>query len=76
MAVLDGWIAESDAALELGVKVATLRNWRSAERGPPWSKRNGRAVVYAVAGLRKWIEAQTVCYQTPGTLSAGRRRAR
>lgn len=45
-----------EAAARLGLKVATLRRWRWARRGPPWIK-VGAAVRYAPVDLEHFIES-------------------
>ncbi len=46
---------ESQAAHQLGLKVATLRRWRWAGQPPPFIK-IGAAVRYDPADLQKFIE--------------------
>jgi hypothetical protein len=73
-----GFTHEDDAARILDVKVPTLRNWRSARRGPPFVRLNGRTVVYPLADLRAWIEARAVRpdREPSGTLANPRLRSR
>jgi len=52
----DRLIDEHEAAAHLGLKVATLRRWRWARRGPPWIK-VGAAVRYAPVDLEHFIES-------------------
>jgi predicted DNA-binding transcriptional regulator AlpA len=51
-------INEHAAAKWLGIKVATLRNWRiprgARHHGPPWIKL-GEAVRYAPEDIREWL---------------------
>jgi hypothetical protein len=45
-----------DAARHLGIAPKTLANWRSAGKGPRFS-RLGRAIVYRVEDLDRFVEA-------------------
>ena len=47
---------EHEAAEALGLKVATLRRWRWAGRGPPFFK-IGNAVRYAAEDIDAFIQA-------------------
>lgn len=71
--LLDGYLSEADTATQLKVQVPTLRNWRSAERGPPWTRINGRTVVYPVDGARRWLSINTCGATHRPTMSTGRR---
>lgn len=42
----------------LGMSPASLTNWRSAGKGPPYA-RIGKKVVYPAATLMEWIERHT-----------------
>lgn len=44
-----------DAARHLGIAPKTLANWRSAGKGPRFS-RLGRAIVYRLDDLDKFVE--------------------
>jgi excisionase family DNA binding protein len=48
-----------DVSLLLGVPRATLANWRSAGKGPPFVK-VGRHVRYRREDVDRWVEAQVV----------------
>lgn len=48
-------LREREAALHIGVAPKTLANWRSAGRGPRFS-RLGRAIVYRVEDLDRFVE--------------------
>jgi predicted DNA-binding transcriptional regulator AlpA len=52
----DRLIDEREAARRLGLKVATLRRWRWARRGPRWVK-IGAAVRYEPPEITALIEA-------------------
>lgn len=54
----DRLLTEHEAAELLALRVATLRRWRWAGRGPRFAK-IGAAVRYDPAELRAFIEAQT-----------------
>lgn len=49
-------LTESDAALRLGLKVATLRAWRHQRRGPVFVQL-GRAIRYLPADLDEFLHA-------------------
>jgi hypothetical protein len=49
-------VNEYEAASQLGLSVKTLRRWRWARRGPPWTK-IGTAVRYSPTDLAAFIEA-------------------
>ena len=59
-------INEITVAEMLGVKQATLRQWRLRKMGPPWVTVEG-AIRYPVDGLETYIEENTV---NPGRLQA------
>jgi len=59
---------ERDAAHALGVSVGLLRKWRALDEravalgrapvNPPWKRLGGKAVVYPVTLVRKWLAAR------------------
>ena len=49
-------LTESEAALRLGLKVATLRAWRHQGRGPAFV-RLGRAVRYLATDIEDFLNA-------------------
>lgn len=49
-------LTESEAAVRLGLKVATLRAWRHQGRGPAYV-RFGRAVRYLTADIDDFIHS-------------------
>jgi predicted DNA-binding transcriptional regulator AlpA len=49
-------LTTKQAAAFLGIAPATLDNWRSLKKGPPFL-RVGARVRYEAADLRAWIEA-------------------
>jgi excisionase family DNA binding protein len=53
------YLRRDEAAKFLGLSKSTLANWASEGRGPTFHK-VGRIPVYAVAELRRFIEAHTV----------------
>ena len=52
----NGPLTERDAAVRLGLKVATLRAWRHHGKGPPFV-RLGRAVRYLSNDLEEFLRA-------------------
>jgi len=50
-------ISEAQAAKTIRVKPSTLRDWRSASRGPAYFK-VGRLVYYRRSDLWTWLQAQ------------------
>ena len=56
-----GYLSETQVAEFLGYKnVATLRNARSRGEGPPYTKLNGKTVVYPEKDLHAYLAARTV----------------
>jgi Helix-turn-helix domain len=53
------YYSEAQTAEILSVKVATLRNWRSRRKGPPFTKPNGDTTVYPAAALHRYLEERT-----------------
>ena len=49
-------LTEADAAVRLGLKVATLRAWRHQGRGPAFV-RLGRAIRYLMADIDDFLQA-------------------
>jgi predicted DNA-binding transcriptional regulator AlpA len=45
-----------EASLYTGVPVSTLRKYRMEDRGPKWTKPEGR-VLYLKADLDEWLES-------------------
>ena len=45
-----------EASLYTGVPVSTLRKYRIEDRGPKWTKPEGR-VLYLKTDLDKWLES-------------------
>jgi excisionase family DNA binding protein len=58
-------LTEAEAAARLGLKVATLRAWRSQGRGPAYV-RLGRAVRYLTADIDEFLDSNRHCPQTTG----------
>jgi hypothetical protein len=54
IAITAEFVGEMDAALLISVSVNTLRWWRSAKRGPRFSKA-GKLVRYSVSDLRAFM---------------------
>ena len=59
---MDQFILSPNAARRLGISPATLRKWRTQQRGPSYLRlgdaRKGR-VLYAVSDIKRWLEQQT-----------------
>ena len=53
----DRLMAPLDVSEHLGVPTATLANWRSASKGPPFL-RVGRHVRYRRTDLEQWIDGR------------------
>lgn len=47
-----------ELSVMLRIAVATLRQWRSEGKGPPWVKVN-RAVRYRREDVERWLEERT-----------------
>ena len=46
-------MTETEAAALMEIAPKTLRNWRSAGKGPPFTKR-GMEVVYHLSDIQQW----------------------
>jgi predicted DNA-binding transcriptional regulator AlpA len=62
-----------EAAEFLGVRPATLADWRLRGRGPKF-RRLGRVVAYAVEDLNAWIDEQPAFRSTAAAHEAARAR--
>lgn len=51
-------------AAELGRHPGSLIRWRRLRRSPPYLRVNGR-VLYRVADVMRWLDAQVVDQQAP-----------
>jgi len=49
----EGLLTEPEVAARLRVHVQTVRRWRKAGTGPPWSK-VGRQIRYEAAAVDRW----------------------
>jgi excisionase family DNA binding protein len=58
-------LTEAEAAVRLGLKVATLRAWRSQGRGPAYV-RLGRAIRYLTADLEEFLASNRHTPHTAG----------
>lgn len=47
-----------EAALFIGIKPQTLRNWKTQRIGPPFRKL-GTVTLYDAAELQAWLDAKT-----------------
>jgi len=52
---LDGLLAPAELASELGVSVATLRQWRWRGEGPAHIKLNSRVIRYKADDVDAWL---------------------
>lgn len=52
---VSGYMKPEELAEQLEVQLTTLAKWRRQERGPPFI-RAGRQILYARAGVTKWLE--------------------
>lgn len=51
---VERWVDTNTAALIIGFKPGTLRNWRSHQKGPPFSLAGGNP-RYRVSDLHAWM---------------------
>ena len=63
--VIDEPLTETEAARRLGLKVPTLRAWRSQGRGPAYV-RLGRAVRYLPADIEEFLRSNRHSPRTTG----------
>jgi hypothetical protein len=68
MSILDGYISETQLALELGRNKATLVRWRKKQIGPPFTMM-GKSVYYCRESVLLWLKANEV---SPPEKHAGR----
>jgi len=54
-AILAAYIAEPEAAAELGVDKRTLRKWRRLGTGPPGWVKIGRCFYYRIETIEAWL---------------------
>ncbi len=54
--LLDDYISEHKAAVQLSQTVRTLRSWRQRGEGPVWVK-IGRLVYYPQSGIPAWLKS-------------------
>jgi len=52
------YLTAREVAEFTGISVQSLANWRTARRGPPWTKIE-TAVRYSKNALRRWLEERT-----------------
>ena len=48
----------AEVAARLGVKPATLREWRACAKGPPFIRTSPRRVVYRRSDVDAWLAAR------------------
>lgn len=68
----DEYISEADLSTALDRPVSTLRTWSARRRGPPRTAL-GRAILYRVGGLKRWLESQERDYDAEREGRRGRR---
>jgi|LFEF01.1.fsa_nt_gb hypothetical protein len=56
----DRWLTSKEAAIYLGVTVATLAKWRQQGAGPPWASALRRDPRYRLSALAKFMEDAVV----------------
>ncbi|OEU67898.1 MAG: hypothetical protein BA863_07460 [Desulfovibrio sp. S3730MH75] len=57
-------VTTQELSVLIGVPVGTLNNWRSAKKGPEYSK-EGSKIMYPVKAIKLWLEQtgrKTVAY--------------
>jgi predicted DNA-binding transcriptional regulator AlpA len=52
------YLTPKEVAEFMGISVQSLANWRTARRGPPWTKIE-TAVRYSKNALQRWLEDRT-----------------
>jgi predicted site-specific integrase-resolvase len=55
--LLRNYIAEPEAAIELGVDKRTLRQWRRTGKGPPGHLKIGRCIYYRAEVIEAWLRS-------------------
>jgi predicted DNA-binding transcriptional regulator AlpA len=53
--VLEGYMPETELAVQLGKSLRTLWRWRVRGVGPPYVV-VGRVVMYRISSVRQWLE--------------------
>lgn len=71
-----GYLSIADVAGLLDVKPVTLANWRSSDKGPPYTVVHGNHVVYPETGVREFLKQRTIRPAEQPTLVHGKRRRR
>lgn len=56
--LLRNYIAEPEAAIELGIDKRTLRKWRRAGEGPPGYVRIGHRFFYRAEVIEAWLRSR------------------
>jgi Helix-turn-helix domain len=56
-AILEGYLTESELAMQLGRGVRTLARWRALDEGPPVT-RIGREILYRKSSVKAWLEGR------------------
>ena len=55
--ILDDYLTKEELARQLGKSTRTVERWAALRIGPPRT-RVGASVLYAIADVRRWLEAQ------------------
>lgn len=58
------FLTEQETAIQLGLKVSTLRNWHAARKGPPRTK-VGRIMYYRREALVEWMRGKETNPENP-----------
>jgi hypothetical protein len=56
----DDFLTTDEAAVLLRRTTKTLEQWRWQQKGPPYVRQSGRAIVYRRGDLMDWSRAKTV----------------
>jgi hypothetical protein len=56
MAMLDGYLPESEFAVQINKSIRTFVSWRTQRTGPPWIK-VGKEIYYSKAAAREWLKS-------------------
>ena len=55
LTLLAGYLTEAEMAAQLGKSTRTLKRWRAAGKGPPYTL-NGRSVIYNIASGKAYLK--------------------
>ena len=57
--LLNDWLTEREAAVEVGKALRTIRQWRKVGKGPPYA-RFGRTVKYRKSALTEYYRSSEI----------------